>query len=327
MNTPKEVPQGVAIIPETMQSLSTPTPLDLVQRAVQSGAQVEVMEKLLGLHERWERNEARKAFEVAVSKAKSEIPIIRKGNQVDFTTSRGRTNYAYEDLASIAHVIDPILSKYGLSYRWRPNADAKSVTVTCILSHAAGHSEENTLFAPHDMTGNKNPIQAVGSAVTYLQRYTLKSALGLAAAADDDARSVSAPPSQPAPKVESRPVSPPARPPINVSAEEVFPCCQVLSVKMVNSKEGAPKKWTAYFIKFNDGYGDGECATFDMKYAHFAELAAGTHDDVKIITKPGRKPDSRELVSIEYATPTTVPSNPDNTDDHVPMGEPGEVAP
>jgi hypothetical protein len=63
--------------------------------------------------------------------------------------------------------------------------------VTCIIAHSAGYSEENSLSAPFDPSGNKNPLQAIGSAQTYLQRYTLKAALGLAAAKDDDARSVS----------------------------------------------------------------------------------------------------------------------------------------
>lgn len=51
-----------------------------------------------------------------------------------------------------------------------------------------GHSEETSLEAPEDHSGNKNNIQAIGSAATYLQRYTLKLALGLASAHDDDAK-------------------------------------------------------------------------------------------------------------------------------------------
>ena len=61
--------------------------------------------------------------------------------------------------------------------------------MTCILSHRDGHSEETTLSAGRDDSGNKNSIQAVGSTVTFLQRYTLKAALGLAAAEDDDGKS------------------------------------------------------------------------------------------------------------------------------------------
>ena len=62
------------------------------------------------------------------------------------------------------------------------------VRVTCIVSHQDGHTEETTLSAPADTSGAKNAHQAIGSAVTYLQRYTLKLALGLAAAKDDDAQ-------------------------------------------------------------------------------------------------------------------------------------------
>jgi hypothetical protein len=58
--------------------------------------------------------------------------------------------------------------------------------VTCVLSHNLGHSEETTLSGPPDKTGNKNDIQAIGSTLTYLQRYSLMQALGLAASNDDD---------------------------------------------------------------------------------------------------------------------------------------------
>jgi hypothetical protein len=291
----------------------SPTPMELIQRAVQAGAQVETMEKLLGLQERWERNESRKAFDSAISKAKSEIPIIRKGNLVDFTSARGRTSYAYEDLATIAATIDPILSKYGLSYRFRTNSDSKSVTITCVLSHSAGHCEENSLYAPHDASGNKNPIQAVGSAVTYLQRYTLKAALGLAAAADDDGRGgapAGAPPaaaSRPAPTTTTAP--PPAKQP---DGERIYPVCQVLTVKEAHSKPDAAKKWTAYFITFNDGIGNFEAATFDSKIAAFANDLASTQENARLVTKPGRKENTREIVSLDYAEQPPGPNESDN---------------
>jgi hypothetical protein len=56
------------------------------------------------------------------------------------------------------------------------------------LSHRDGHYEETTLTTGRDDGAGRNAIQQVGSTITYLQRYTLKAALGLAAAADDDGR-------------------------------------------------------------------------------------------------------------------------------------------
>lgn len=166
------------------------TPMTLIDRAVAGGAGVETIEKLMGLQERWEANQARKAFDEALAAAKADIPVIVKNRTVDFSSAKGRTNYRHEDLAGIARTVDPILARHGLSYRFRTtSAPNEPVTVTCIVSHRAGHSEENTLSAGRDESGNKNSIQAVGSTVTYLQRYTLKAALGLAASDDDDAKS------------------------------------------------------------------------------------------------------------------------------------------
>lgn len=167
------------------------TPMDMIDRAISAGASVEALEKLMALQERYEANQGRKAFDHAIAQAKAEIPPIIKNRTVDFTSQKGRTNYRHEDLAEIAKTVDPILSAYGLSYRYRTAQDGQTITVTCIISHRDGYSEETTLSGQADNSGNKNPIQAVGSAATYLQRYTLKLALGLSASADDDGKTSS----------------------------------------------------------------------------------------------------------------------------------------
>ena len=165
------------------------TPMEMLGRAVAAGASIETLEKLMGLQERWEKNQSRKAFEAALAAAKSEIPVIHKNRTVDFTSQKGRTHYRHEDFAEIARTVDPILGRHGLSFRHVTDTTTpERVSVTCII-FGHGHSTENTLAAPIDLSGNKNPIQAIGSTVTYLQRYTLKAALGLAASEDDDARS------------------------------------------------------------------------------------------------------------------------------------------
>jgi hypothetical protein len=163
------------------------TPMTMIDRALATGAAPETLEKLLALQERWEANQGRKAFDEAMAAAKAEIPTIRKNRTVDFTSSKGRTHYKHEDLAEIAATVNPILGKHGLSYRFKTtNAPNEPITVTCIITHRLGYFEETTLSGPRDDSGNKNAIQQVGSTLTYLQRMTLKAALGLAAAEDDD---------------------------------------------------------------------------------------------------------------------------------------------
>jgi hypothetical protein len=164
------------------------TPMAMIDRALSSGASIETLERLMALQERWQAAEARKAFDAAIALAKSEIGPIEKNRRVNFETQKGKTDYRFEDLAAIAQAVDPVLSKHGLSYRYRTSQANGQLTVSCVLSHRDGYSEETTLSAGYDQSGNKNSIQAVGSAMTYLQRYTLKAALGLSVSADDDGK-------------------------------------------------------------------------------------------------------------------------------------------
>lgn len=165
------------------------TPSVMLGQAIKSGASVELVERLMALMERDDANNARKAFDFAMAAAKAEMPTIVKSQEVDYSTAKGRTNYKYEDLATISKAVDPVLSKFGLSYRFRASQNGALLSVVCIICHRDGYSEETELSAANDSSGGKNSIQAVGSAATYLQRYTLKLALGLSVARDDDAQS------------------------------------------------------------------------------------------------------------------------------------------
>lgn len=156
------------------------TPMDMLNRAVESGAGLEMVEKLMSLQERWETGQARKAFDRAIAAAKAKITPIQRN-------AKGHNDKRYADFAAIAKVVDPILSEHGLSYRFR-TAQSDRISVTCILSHEDGHSEETTLSGPADASGSKNAIQAIGSTLTYLQRYSLVQMLGLAASNDDDGK-------------------------------------------------------------------------------------------------------------------------------------------
>ncbi len=162
------------------------SPMAMLATAVERGADISTIERLAELAERMEQQRARRDFDEAISAAKAEIPVIHKNKTVDFTSQKGRTNYSYEDLAEISRCVSPVLAKYGLSYRFRTSVENSTVVVTCIISHRGGHFEENSLPGSRDESGNKNNNQALGSTVTYLQRYTLKAALGLAASVDDD---------------------------------------------------------------------------------------------------------------------------------------------
>lgn len=167
----------------------------LIERVVlDPSADISKLEKMLEMKERMDAQVSRRAFDQAIAAAKAKIPPIIRTGTVDYEIKGGgRTFFRHETLDGIAKVVDPILSEFGLSYRFRSEQKDGQVHVTCIVAHRDGHSEETTLQGAPDSSGSKNGYQAVGSAVTYLQRYTLKLALGLSAAKDDDAKAATAP--------------------------------------------------------------------------------------------------------------------------------------
>lgn len=174
------------------------TPYRLLEMAVANGAAVETMERLMALQERWEANEARKAFVAAMVGFKSEPMTIGKNKHVSFQTSKGKTEYDHAELVDCTNVIVPNLAKHGLSHAWSVKQEGGRITVACTLTHVLGHSQSVELSASADDSGGKNAIQAVASTKTYLERYTLLAATGMATGGyDDDGQGYSAEPAEP----------------------------------------------------------------------------------------------------------------------------------
>jgi ERF superfamily len=162
------------------------TPMTMLSMAVSQGADLDKLEKLMALQERWEKNEARKAFSEALTAFKESPLIIDKDRHVKFNTSKGITEYDHATLGNICNIIGSELSKHGLSYRWNTEQNEGKIKVSCILMHIKGHSESISLEANADESGGKNSIQAIGSTVSYLQRYTLLAITGTATQEQDD---------------------------------------------------------------------------------------------------------------------------------------------
>ncbi len=175
--------------------VATPTPGDLLRIALESGADLDRLERLMDLQAKWEAGEARKAWVKAMTEFKAEPLEIFKRKQVRFETRDGDvTSYKHAELSDVADVVVPAMARHGLSHRWDVKQEAGRIIVTCTVTHAAGHSESVTMDAAPDDSGKKNNIQKVASAVTYLQRYTLLASTGLATKSehDDDGASTGA---------------------------------------------------------------------------------------------------------------------------------------
>ena len=180
-------PAALPAVQHQRSAITVATPADLLRIAVESGADLDRLEKLMQLQERWEANEARKAFVTAMAAFKREPIEIYKRKHVHFETrDGGSTSYKHAELSDVTDVIAPAMAKHGLSFDWDLHQANGVVTVDCIVTHVMGHSKKVTMTGSPDASGKKNAIQQTASTITYLQRYTLLAATGMSTKDEDD---------------------------------------------------------------------------------------------------------------------------------------------
>lgn len=161
--------------------------LPLVATALEKGM-VDQLERLFEMQMKWDADLQRKAFVIGMVGFKAEAGgiTIAKSKQVRFTTQKGVTEYMHAELHDITRALVPVMARHGLSHRWVPEQTGKDIKVTCVVTHRDGHSESVSMVAQADDSGGKNSIQSIASTKTYLERYTLLAATGIATGGEDD---------------------------------------------------------------------------------------------------------------------------------------------
>jgi len=123
----------------------------------------------------------------ALCKAQSEMGPARKGK----VNPAFRSNYA--DLASVIEAVQP-LHDHGIAYQQLVSVEGANVSVRTILRHVSGQVLDCGAMVAR---AKDESAQAIGSALTYLRRYSLQTACGIASA-DDDGQAAGRPaPTQP----------------------------------------------------------------------------------------------------------------------------------
>jgi len=168
--------------------------ISLVEMAMQKNYDPEFISKMMDLQERNESKVAKQAYVAAMAEFKKDAPRIVKDSKVSFQAGNKTTEYSHANLATASEKINTELSKHGLSAGWKTEQQNGNIIVTCTITHKLGHSESTSLSAQPDTSGSKNAIQAMGSTISYLERYTLFALTGLAAHdQDDDGNAAGAP--------------------------------------------------------------------------------------------------------------------------------------
>ena len=175
------------------------TPMVMMQMAIAEGSDVATMERLWALNEKVEAANAKKAYDKAMAQFKADPPTLEKDKKVTYETDKGVTEYYHTTLGASNDKIALGLGKYNMSHKWevtQPSGD--QIFVKCVITHEQGHSESVQMNSSRDASGGKNNIQSLASTVSYLERYTLLAATGLAAQdMDDDGRTAETEPALP----------------------------------------------------------------------------------------------------------------------------------
>lgn len=156
-----------------------------IEKAIASGATVEVLNGLFELQQKAKAAAAAEAFVRSLGAFQSQCPVIEKTKKV--LNKDGRTvRYQFAPLESIVEQIKAFLVENGLSYSWDVKHIEHHMEVTCKVTHVLGHSETSTFAIPIDADGYMTAPQKYASAQTFAKRYTLCNALGITTGDEDD---------------------------------------------------------------------------------------------------------------------------------------------
>lgn len=131
------------------------------------------------------KSESTTALFGALASAQGEMENASKNSENQHFRSK------YADLAEVLNTVRPVLSRHGLSVTQFPSYGDGIVHVETIIAHKSGEWMSEKCSAP----AQKQDPQGVGSAISYLRRYSLAAVCGIAQE-DDDANAASKPKGQ-----------------------------------------------------------------------------------------------------------------------------------
>jgi hypothetical protein len=171
--------------PSNVVNADAASVMAIISRAASDpSTDVNKLERLMALYERINAGKARAAYAAALAAMQPELPAVRERGGIKDRAGKVQSTYAlWEDINA---AIKPVLAKHGFALSFRVSHPDGAIAVTGVLSHEEGHTEDTTIRLPHDGSGSKNAVQAVGSSTSYGKRYTASALLNLTSYGDDD---------------------------------------------------------------------------------------------------------------------------------------------
>lgn len=152
----------------------------LLSQAVEKGADISTLERLMALRKDMLAEEAKKAFNTAMAEFQSECPVIKKTKGVN--TKSGEEAYKYAPIESVISQVKVLIQKHGFRYSttMELSADGLLVKAFCRVVHELGHEEVSEMQVPLGaQTQVMSKSQVVAAAQTFAKRYAFLNAFGI----------------------------------------------------------------------------------------------------------------------------------------------------
>lgn len=163
------------------------TPLAMVQLALEKNADPANLERLLALQERYDAARAFEAFAADMNAVQKRMPTVLKDKENSHTKS------SYASLEAVNEIVKPIYSEHGfsISFGTEQSNVAEHIRVVADVCHVGGYQKR--YFGDFALDGaglkgggNKTPIQAAGSTISYARRYLTLMIFNVSVADEDD---------------------------------------------------------------------------------------------------------------------------------------------
>jgi len=154
--------------------------LSVIERvAMSDNADITKLEKMLDMQERVQNKQAQQSFTSDMAAMQGDMPRVIETSQAH--------NSTYAKLEDINDTIRPVLQRHGFAVTFNVEQnDLQTVKVTAILSHREGHTQTSSIVLPIDVSGKKNPVQAIGSSISYGKRYACCALLNISTGEDNN---------------------------------------------------------------------------------------------------------------------------------------------
>jgi hypothetical protein len=170
-----------------VQPIAPITPDTMIMSAIEKGLDMNQLEKFLDLKERWDKQQAEKAFNFAMSAVQKEIGAVKA------TKNNAQTKSKYAGIVDIDAMVRPAYTSQGiaLSFDTADSPLPEHVRILAFVTHESGHKETRHIDIPADGKGAKGgdvmtKTHAVMSATTYGQRALTKMIFNIASGEFDD---------------------------------------------------------------------------------------------------------------------------------------------